>query len=70
MDLNDVFLTPLTERLLKAAGKQDAEKGVDIFSGWRKCAQECGFDPNGRTMAEEAYLDGYYSYTSPAVKKG
>lgn len=67
VNINDIVLSPLTKSILSELGRLDAKrffetKEHDQYSSWKQCAEESGFDPNGRTPAKEAYLDGWYSF--------
>lgn len=62
LSFKDICIDATTTRLLNEAGRQDAEKGIDKYAGWKVVAAECGYDHHRRTPAEEAYLDGYFSY--------
>jgi hypothetical protein len=60
MNLNDLVLDATTSDLLKQAGKQDRENGVNRDTGWETLRKELGLS-SGRTPAREAYEDGFYS---------
>lgn len=62
MNLWDLAPNILTVELLKENGYRDAKRGIDQHTGWQSCAKECGLNPHQHTPAQEAYLDGYYSY--------
>lgn len=65
MDMKDIVISKTTYALLKENGRVDSQrfkegKGPDLYDSWKNCAEECGYDFNRRTPAEEAYKDGWY----------
>jgi len=60
--LASLCLSKITHDALFQNGKLDCENGVDHDAGWKEIAKKCGLS-TGRTPAQEAYLDGYYSTT-------
>ena len=60
MNLQDIVVAPHIRVLLKANGEDDQRRGISPEEGWLDLAKTCGYTPDERTPAKEAYLDGYY----------
>jgi hypothetical protein len=68
MDFKDILISAETAAMLRVNGRDDCNRGIEMSKGWKEVAELCGFDPNSRTPASEAYEDGYYSGTFKSLK--
>lgn len=54
--------------IIKAAGRTDAIRGVDVFKGWEEMRDACGLSAE-HPSAKRAYEAGYDGFYNPPPTK-